>query len=62
MNTAIRLTTIRARLWLGFGILVTLLVIAGAVANSSFTAMSKAISESLDDVQEVYTNAVIDEQ
>ena len=51
MSSANRLTTIRARLWLGFGVLVTLLVIAGAVANSSFTAMSNAISESLDDVQ-----------
>jgi methyl-accepting chemotaxis protein len=51
MNATTRLTTIRARLWLGFGILVTLLVIAGAVANSSFTGMSTAISQSLDEVQ-----------
>lgn len=52
MNAATNaITTIRGRLWLGFGILVTLLVIAGAVANSSFGGMSTAISESLDEVQ-----------
>jgi methyl-accepting chemotaxis protein len=53
MNTssANRLTTIRGRLWLGFGVLVVLLVIAGIVANSSFTGMSAAISQSLDEVQ-----------
>ncbi|MEP6491387.1 MAG: methyl-accepting chemotaxis protein [bacterium] len=45
------LNTIRSRLWLGFGILVLLLVVAGAVARRSFAGLSAAISESLTTVQ-----------
>jgi methyl-accepting chemotaxis protein len=47
----IKLNTIRGRLWLGFGILVGLLIIAGAVARSSFSGMSDTITQSLADVQ-----------
>ncbi|HEX3867355.1 MAG TPA: methyl-accepting chemotaxis protein, partial [Gemmatimonadaceae bacterium] len=43
--------TIRSRLWFGFGILVTLLVIAGVVARRSFTGISDTIVASLDEVQ-----------
>lgn len=46
-----RLDTIRGRLWLGFGVLVALLVVAGAVARRSFTAMATTINESLAEVQ-----------
>jgi methyl-accepting chemotaxis protein len=46
-----QLTTIRARLWLGFGVLVALLVVAGVSARTSFTGMSAAIANSLGDVQ-----------
>jgi methyl-accepting chemotaxis protein len=46
-----RLNTIRGRLWLGFGVLVALLVVAGAVARRSFTAMATTINESLAEVQ-----------
>jgi hypothetical protein len=45
------LNTIRGRLWLGFGVLVTLLVVAGAFARSSFKAMAETINESLAEVQ-----------
>jgi len=45
------LNTIRGRLWLGFGALVALLVVAGAVARRSFTAMSTTINASLAEVQ-----------
>ncbi|HMA24065.1 MAG: methyl-accepting chemotaxis protein [Gemmatimonas sp.] len=45
------LNTIRGRLWVGFGILVALLVIAGVVARRSFTAMATTINESLTEVQ-----------
>ncbi len=47
----LRLNTIRARLWLGFGVLVALLFVAGVVARRSFTGMSGAINSSLDEVQ-----------
>jgi hypothetical protein len=47
----VKLDTIRGRLWLGFGILVALLVMAGVVARTSFSGMSATISESLADVQ-----------
>ncbi|MDB4876787.1 MAG: hypothetical protein JWM41_3233 [Gemmatimonadetes bacterium] len=47
----LKLNTIRGRLWLGFGILVGLLIIAGAVARSSFAGMSLTITQSLADVQ-----------
>jgi methyl-accepting chemotaxis protein len=45
------LNTIRGRLWMGFGVLVALLVVAGAVARRSFTAMADTINESLAEVQ-----------
>ncbi|HEX8943863.1 MAG TPA: hypothetical protein VF785_12060, partial [Gemmatimonadaceae bacterium] len=45
------LNTIRGRLWIGFGILVALLVVAGAVARRSFTQMAVTINESLAEVQ-----------
>jgi methyl-accepting chemotaxis protein len=47
----VKLDTIRGRLWLGFGVLVALLVIAGVVARTSFSGMSDTITESLADVQ-----------
>ncbi|HEY4130107.1 MAG TPA: hypothetical protein VGM50_05795, partial [Gemmatimonadaceae bacterium] len=46
-----KLNTIRSRLWLGFGILVALLVVAGVVARRSFSGVSIAISQSLAEVQ-----------
>ena len=46
-----RLNTIRGRLWLGFGVLVALLVVAGVVARRSFTGMSTTIKQSLAEVQ-----------
>ena len=53
MNTLDRsgLSTIRGRLWIGFGVLVTLLVVAGVVGKGSLTTMSSLISEALVDVQ-----------
>jgi methyl-accepting chemotaxis protein len=48
---AIQWNTIRGRLWTGFGILVGLLIVAGLVARSSFTGMSRTISQSLVEVQ-----------
>ena len=47
----VKLNTIRGRLWLGFGILVGLLVIAGIVVRTSFAGMSDTITQSLADVQ-----------
>lgn len=47
----LNLNTIRGRLWFGFGILVLLLIVAGAVSRRSFTGLSTAISESLTTVQ-----------
>ena len=45
------LGTIRGRLWIGFGVLVALLVVAGVVARRSFAGMSVAIAQTLTDVQ-----------
>jgi methyl-accepting chemotaxis protein len=45
------MNTIRGRLWLGFGVLVALLMVAGVVARSSFSGMSATITQSLVDVQ-----------
>ena len=45
------LNTIRGRLWLGFSVLVALLMVAGGVARSAFSGMSTAITESLAEVQ-----------
>ncbi|MEO6877866.1 MAG: methyl-accepting chemotaxis protein, partial [Gemmatimonadaceae bacterium] len=47
----VRLNTIRGRLWLGFGVLVALLIVAGVVARSSFSGMASTITQSLADVQ-----------
>jgi methyl-accepting chemotaxis protein len=43
--------TIRGRLWLGFGVLVALLVLAGIVARSSFSGLTDNITSSLVEVQ-----------
>ena len=43
--------TIRIRLWVGFGILVALLLAAGIVARRAFAGMSTTISASLSEVQ-----------
>ena len=43
--------TIRGRLWLGFGFLVVLLVVAGLLARASFSGMSATIAQSLSEVQ-----------
>ena len=48
---SIKLNTIRGRLWLGFGILVGFLVVAGIVVRTSFAGMSNTITQSLADVQ-----------
>jgi methyl-accepting chemotaxis protein len=48
---AMNLNTIRSRLWLGFGVLVSLLVVAGLFARSSFDSMAITINETLADVQ-----------
>ena len=45
------LGTIRGRLWFGFGILVTMLVVAGIVARTSFAGIAETITQSLADVQ-----------
>jgi methyl-accepting chemotaxis protein len=45
------LASIRGRLWLGFGVLVFLLLVAGVVARGSFTGMSTTINASLEEVQ-----------
>ena len=47
----VKLNTIRGRLWLGFGILVALLFVAGIVARTSFAGMSATITQTLVDVQ-----------
>lgn len=46
-----RLNSIRSRLWLGFGVLVGLLVIAGVVSRRSFRAVGATITTSLGEVQ-----------
>jgi methyl-accepting chemotaxis protein len=45
------LNTIRSRLWIGFGSIVPLLIIAGITARGSFSAMATTITTSLADVQ-----------
>jgi len=45
------LGTIRGRLWIGFGVLVALLIVAGVVARRSFAGMSVTIAQTLSDVQ-----------
>ncbi len=47
----LKLKTIRGRLWLGFGVLVALLLVAGIVARRSFAGMSATITQSLTEVQ-----------
>ncbi|MGH7690258.1 MAG: methyl-accepting chemotaxis protein [Gemmatimonadaceae bacterium] len=44
--------TIRGRLWVGFGFLVALLVIAGAVARSSMDTLANTMTSTLTSVQE----------
>jgi methyl-accepting chemotaxis protein len=51
MLERIRLNTIRGRLWLGFGILVALLLSAGILARRSFAGISETITQSLTAVQ-----------
>ena len=46
------LSTIRGRLWLGFGALVVLLVVAGALAQRSISQLSHAMATELSDVQQ----------
>ena len=46
------LGTIRGRLWLGFGALVVLLVVAGALAQRSISQLSHAMATELSDVQQ----------
>ena len=53
MNAAVGpLGTIRGRLWVGFGFLVALLVIAGAVARSSMGTLADTMTSTLTSVQE----------
>ncbi|HEU4989256.1 MAG: methyl-accepting chemotaxis protein [Gemmatimonadota bacterium] len=47
-----QLATIRGRLWGGFGVLVALLVVAGAVARSSMGTLADTMSVTLASVQE----------
>src|SRR5689334_16138973 len=47
----VNLNTIRGRLWVGFGVLVAMLVVAGIVARRSFSGISDTITESLAEVQ-----------
>ena len=47
----LHVNSIRGRLWLGFGLLVTLLGVAGMFAQSSFHGMANTIGETLGDVQ-----------
>jgi hypothetical protein len=47
----LRLDSIRGRLWLGFGVLVAMLVVAGVVARRSFAGISETITQSLAEVQ-----------
>jgi len=48
----LNLNSIRGRLWLGFGVLVAMLVVAGVVARRSFAGISETITESLAEVQQ----------
>ncbi|HEU4993787.1 MAG TPA: methyl-accepting chemotaxis protein [Gemmatimonadaceae bacterium] len=43
--------TIRGRLWAGFGVLVALLVVAGALAQNSMSRLTEAMTSELKDVQ-----------
>ena len=53
MNAAVGpLGTIRGRLWTGFGILVALLLVAGAVARSSMGTLATTMTTTLTSVQE----------
>ena len=45
------LNSIRGRLWVGFGVLVAMLVVAGVVARRSFAGISDTITQSLAEVQ-----------
>jgi methyl-accepting chemotaxis protein len=45
------LNTIRSRLWLGFGVLVLLLLAAGVLSRRSFAGISATITQSLTEVQ-----------
>jgi methyl-accepting chemotaxis protein len=47
----LKLDSIRGRLWLGFGVLVAMLVVAGVVARRSFAGISETITQSLAEVQ-----------
>src|SRR5512146_3433343 len=47
----LELNSIRGRLWVGFGALVALLVLAGLVARRSFSGISETIATSLTEVQ-----------
>ena len=51
MNSLFRLTSIRQRLWVGFGTLMVLMLIAGILGWRSLTVMSRAIRETLAEVQ-----------
>jgi len=46
-----KLSSIRGRLWIGFGVLVGLLVLAGALVEGSFGGLTDSITTSLDEVQ-----------
>src|SRR5215831_12973763 len=46
-----KLSSIRGRLWLGFGVLVGLLVLAGAMVERSFGGLTDSITTSLEEVQ-----------
>ncbi len=47
----LRLDTIRGRLWLGFGMLVALLIAAGLFARSAFNSMTQSVSTTVAHVQ-----------
>jgi methyl-accepting chemotaxis protein len=47
----LRIDTIRGRLWVGFGVLVTLLIAAGLFARDAFHAMGEVVSTTVAEVQ-----------
>jgi methyl-accepting chemotaxis protein len=47
----LKLNSIRGRLWVGFGVLVAMLLIAGIIARRSFAGISVEITQSLAEVQ-----------
>ena len=51
MNPLFRLNSIAQRLWVGFGALMILMLIAGVLGWRSLTVMSRAIRETLAEVQ-----------